>query len=49
MVKAFKLVSLGGETSDLFMKKPELHDGVIRISAGNVNTNFRSKKRKGKE
>jgi hypothetical protein len=49
MVKAFRLVSLGGETSALFVKKPALYDGVIRISAGNVNTSFRSKKWKGKE
>jgi hypothetical protein len=49
MVKAFKLVNLGRETSDLVMKKPELYDRVIRISAGNVNTSFRRKKRKGKE
>jgi hypothetical protein len=49
MVKAFQLVSLGGETSDIFMKKPELYDGMIRISAGNVNISFRCKKRKGKE
>ena len=49
MVKAFKLVSLGGKTYDLFMKKPELYDSLIRISACKVNTNFRSKTRKGKE
>jgi len=46
-VKTFKLVNLGGETSDLFLKKPELYDSLIRISVCNVNTNFRSKKRKG--
>jgi len=41
------MVSLVGETSELFMTKPELYDSLIRIAAYNVNTNFRSKKRKG--
>lgn len=31
IVKAFNLVSLGGETSDQFKQKPDCYDDVIRV------------------
>jgi hypothetical protein len=49
IVKAFKFVILGGETSDLFMQKRECYDDVMEVSVGNMNTNFRDMKRKGNE